>query len=371
MQLHSDGIKAHLVEHSNNLQSSINGLDLQARDLRNGPTQVLDALGAATQSIGSQLEASTVKSQQIAQDITQSLGSRLDGLSELSTSQCGTIANLLTQIQKTLDERLSNPTPNIPPRSPSAAREAGQECAGLLTSIERLSALASEAEMAHSSEPAEAVIRELELILDFLVTKAIARATPVSGTKRKRAEDETDLAMTTCDVKKMRGLLSVSQSVDMAQIRPRSKPNERRYDKVGSRYTRTVWNMQECITVISCTSRPNKAAPNRQGFNPRNPIDFFEGTVNLRPKTGSSRKKLLLSFHQRFSSSGFTSLNPTLSFHALLPSDSAIFCAIEMGDLNTILGLLNDKEASLTDCDAEGRSLLGVSSHRVPIPHYF
>lgn len=367
IQLHSNGIKAHVAEHTNNVQSSINDLNIKARVLANGPTQVLDALGAATQTIGSQLEASTISSHKVAQDITQSLGSRLDDISELSTSQYGTIAKLLTQIQKTLGERLSSPMPNLPARSPSPARDAGQECAGLLKSIDRLGALASEPGMAHSSEAAEAVIQELELILDLLVTKAVARATPVSGTQRKRAEDETDLAVTTCDVKKMRGLLSVSQSVDMAQIGPQNKPNERRYAKVGSHYTRTVWDMQECTAVISCTSRPNKAAPHRQGFNPRNPIDWFEGTVSLRPKPGSSRKKLLLSFLQRFSSSGFTSLNPTLSFHALLPCDSDIFYAIEEGDMTYMLELLNDKEASLTDCDTEGRSLLCVSWHRVPI----
>lgn len=355
-----------MAEHTNNFQSSIDDLNLQARALANGSTKVLEALGTATQSIGSHLEASTISSHKDVQDITQSLGSRLDGISELSTSQHGTIIERLTRIQKTLGERLSSPTPNIPLRSPSPAREASQGCAGLLTSIDRLGALVSEPGMAHSSEAAEAVIQELELILDFFVTKAIARATPASGTKRKRAEDETDLAVTTGAVEKMRGLLSISQSVDIAQIGPQNKPNERRCAKAGL-HSRTVWDMQACTAVISCTSRPSRAAPRRQHFTTRDPVDWFEGTVSLRPKSGSSRKKLLLSFFQQFSSSGFTSLNPTLSFHALLPCDSAIFCAIELGDMTSMLGLLNDKKASLTDCDTEGRSLLCVSRHRVPM----
>jgi len=367
IQLHSDGIKAHVAEHTNNVQSSINDLNLQARDLANGPTQVLDALGAVTQTIGSQLEASTISSHKVARDITQSLGSRLDDISELSTSQYGTIANLLTQIQKTLGERLSSPMPDLPARSPSPAKDAGQECAGLLKSIERLGALASDSGVADNPEAAEGVIQELEVILDVLVKQAIARAPPVFGTRRKRAEDANNLALTTRVVKKMKGLLSASQSIDMAQIGPHKKLNERRYAKVGSHYSRTVWDMQGCTAVISCTSRPNKAAPHRQGSTPRNPIDWFEGTVSLRPKPGSSRKKLLLSFLQRLSSTGFTSLNPTLSFHALLPCDSEIFCAIELGDMTSMLGLLNDKEASLTDCDTEGRSLLSVSRHCVPI----
>lgn len=371
IQLHSDDIKAHVTERTNNVQSSINDLNLQVRDLVNVPTQVLNTLGAATQSIGSHLQASTISSHKVAQDFAQSLGSRLDGISELSTSQYGTIIERLTQIQKTLGERLSSPTPNIPPRSPSPAKEASQGSAGLLTSIDRLGALASEPGMAHSSEAAEAVIQELEMILDFLVTKAIARATPASGTKRKRAEDETDLAVTTCDMRKMRGLLSASQSVDMAQIGLRKKPDEHHYAKVGLHYTRTVWDMQECTAVISCTSRSNKATPHRKGFTTHDPIDWFEGTVSLRPKSGSSRQKLLLSFLQRFSSTGFTSLNPTLSFHALLPCDSEIFCAIQRGDMTSMLGLLNDKEASLTDCDTEGRSLLSVSKHHVPNRNYF
>lgn len=363
VQLHSDGIKAHVAEHTKKVQSSINDLNLQARDLANGPTQVLNALNAATQSIGSQLEASTNSSHKHAHDITQSLGSRLDDISELSASQYGTMGDLLRQIQKTLNENLGIFSPRISPRSPSPAQDANQEWEGLLKSIDRLGALVFEPGTAQSSEEAEAVIQDLELILDFLVEQAIARASSVPSTKRKRIDDETDLALTTTNVKNMRGLLSLSQSVNMAQIGPHDKPNER---QVGSQYSRTVWDVQQCTAVVFCRSRPKKAAPHRQGFTPRNPIEWFEGTVSLRPKTGSSRKKVLLSFLQRFSGSGFTSINPTLSFHALLPNDSEIFCAIEDGDLLTLLRILNDKEASLTDCDTEGRSLLSVS-HRVPI----
>lgn len=365
--LQSIGIKAHVAENTNYIQTSIEDLNVQARGLANVPTQMLDALGAATQSIGSQLEASTISSHKVAQDLSQSLGSRMNDIRALSTSQYGTIAKLLAEIQKTLSERLSTPMPDLRTRSSSPAKDANQECAGLLESIDRLDALASKPGMAHSLEAAEAVIQELELILDFLVTKAIARTSPVSGTKRRRAEDEADLDVTTSNFKRMRGVLSASQSVNMAQIGPHRKPSE---PQVGSQYSRTVWDMPECTAVIFCRSRPKKTAPHRQGFTPRNPIEWFEGTVSLLPRIGSSRKKLLLSFLQRFSSSAFTSINPTLSFHALLPENSEIFWAIEDGAMTCMLELLNDKKASLTDCDTEGRSLLCVSRHRVLIRSY-
>ncbi len=369
IQLHSDGIKGHITEHADSLQSSIRDLTTQARHVANGSTQYIDALGAAAQHVGSQLNANTLMSNQASLDIGLSLGSRLEGVSELSKSQHCTIVELLSQIQSTLNERSTqvvlNPN-DVTPGSWNPNNRTGQDCTALTTAIDRLGALASKSAWGRDLGAAEVVIKDLELILDFLVNEALERDSSIPNRKRRRIDDNTDLAVATRNFKRMRGLLSASQSVDMAHFGPQNKLNERRCAKVGSHYSRTVLDTQECTAVISCTSRPKKAAPHRQGFSPRNPVDWFEGTVSLRPKSGTSRKKLLLSFLQRFSSSGFTSLSPTLSFHALLPCESAIFFAIEMGDMTSMLGLRNDKEASLTDCDTEGRSLLSVS-HCVPI----
>lgn len=52
---------------------------------------------------------------------------------------------------------------------------------------------------------------------------------------------------------------------------------------------------------------------------------------------------------------------PALSISALLPPDAESFRLIKEGDLNGLIRLLSLREASLTDRDLEGRSLLSVS----------
>jgi len=57
-------------------------------------------------------------------------------------------------------------------------------------------------------------------------------------------------------------------------------------------------------------------------------------------------------------------LPPMLSFHAIIPGSSPIFAAIRQGDLEHLHKLLQDGQASLTDCDEDGRPLLQVRQRR-------
>lgn len=57
-------------------------------------------------------------------------------------------------------------------------------------------------------------------------------------------------------------------------------------------------------------------------------------------------------------------LNPsaTVTYQAMIPNDSEIFKIIESGEVEELLEALDNKTASLTDRDEEGRSLLNVGS---------
>lgn len=56
------------------------------------------------------------------------------------------------------------------------------------------------------------------------------------------------------------------------------------------------------------------------------------------------------------------SLDPcaTITYQAMIPSDSKVFRIAQSGDVGELLELLNGGTASLTDRDEEGRSLLNV-----------
>ena len=52
---------------------------------------------------------------------------------------------------------------------------------------------------------------------------------------------------------------------------------------------------------------------------------------------------------------------PTLTFRAMIPSDSEVFRVVEGGSTKRLQKLLSSGAASLGDCDSMGRSLLNVS----------
>lgn len=56
-------------------------------------------------------------------------------------------------------------------------------------------------------------------------------------------------------------------------------------------------------------------------------------------------------------------LNPyaTVTYQATLPNDSEVFKIAASGEIKSLLGLIENRCASLTDQDEDGRSLLNVS----------
>lgn len=198
--------------HADNLQSSIRDLKTQARHVAVSSNQITDAtnaLGAAAQYIWSQTKGYAYISGQAVSGINHTLESRLDGVGDLSRSQHSTIVELLTQIQSTLDNKNTEAIPNLDDSASSSQgrrSRTDQNCTALTAAIERLDALASESTVGHDSETAQVMVTDLELILDILINEAVKKDTSVPITKRKRADEKTNPAVTTSDIKKMKGI---------------------------------------------------------------------------------------------------------------------------------------------------------------------
>jgi hypothetical protein len=106
----------------------------------------------------------------------------------------------------------------------------------------------------------------------------------------------------------------------------------------------------------------------RKAFKPDNQEDsafvHFAAKIEFLPKKAIMRAKILARFEQNMDFFGFNVMNPTIMLHNIVPDDSEIFSAIKSGDLHQLVALLKDGKASLRDCDADGRSLLSVSTLR-------
>lgn len=75
-----------------------------------------------------------------------------------------------------------------------------------------------------------------------------------------------------------------------------------------------------------------------------------------------------INLHQRAIANGYLSLCPSISVGMILPDDSEIFDIVREGDMDGLLSLLSQGEASLRDRNSFGTPLLhvsGSSSHVV------
>lgn len=92
---------------------------------------------------------------------------------------------------------------------------------------------------------------------------------------------------------------------------------------------------------------------------------IFTGTLTITPTSQEVVRKqslrLTASLQQKVQYEGYYSLKPTLSFSAVLPVNSEVFKMAKDGNVEGLMKLLQDGEASLSDCDTAGRQLLHVS----------
>jgi hypothetical protein len=93
----------------------------------------------------------------------------------------------------------------------------------------------------------------------------------------------------------------------------------------------------------------------------------FAAKIEFIPKQASLPAKILARFEQSFESFGFNMINPTIMLYTIIPDDSEVFRVIKDGDLRGLVTLLEERKASVRDCNASGRSLLSVSDIQCPL----
>lgn len=89
--------------------------------------------------------------------------------------------------------------------------------------------------------------------------------------------------------------------------------------------------------------------------------ETFVGNLTMLLSKTRKKAKIRAFFTQRTFSRGTFSLAPVVSFHAIIPNDSEVFDVVRHGDVDGLQRLLEVGNASLTDCDEDGHSLLWVS----------
>jgi hypothetical protein len=89
-------------------------------------------------------------------------------------------------------------------------------------------------------------------------------------------------------------------------------------------------------------------------------FESFSATVDYLPARSFPKTKISASFQQFMRFRSTVSMNPTLSFCAIIPNDAKIFDHIKQDDVSAVKSLIEQGEASISDCDPVGRSLLFV-----------
>jgi hypothetical protein len=112
--------------------------------------------------------------------------------------------------------------------------------------------------------------------------------------------------------------------------------------------------------ILREKSKEPRGTSSDQYQSTKNNIVEFAATMNFLPNSSSFTSKISAYFKQYFYEKNFVSLQPTILVHMMVPSKSEVFTCIEDGNLEGLLQLLRNGQASLTNCDERGRSLLAV-----------
>ena len=341
-------------------------LETANRDCVENSKQMNKGLQNTSGLIIGHLDQNKEKLQQQTQLIANQITARIDMVQDISAGQSKQIVELLRQIHgylKTESGGASSADCNSGFKPWDDEDEITSERGGLSAAIDRLCLLASNKATTYYSDEAEGIIGDLEHVLNAL-SDYDTRQSSRSITGRKRSCSAVDESTSVSrEIKKIRGVVTASRGVEVSEssaattkfgIQQRTKYTKRSvnvYDLVGCR----------AVITIKTSSHNNSMRTTAKEKEPIGSIlEAVEGNISLLARGGIRPTKISASFEQRITSLGFDSPHPRLSFHPIVPHSADIFTAVEEGDIDWMLELLNTGRASLRDCDPEGRSLLNV-----------
>ena len=260
------------------------------------------------------------------------------------------------------------------------SQQASVEASELSKSIDQLCLFASKKGSALFSEDAQLMIESLDKIL-AAVEHANGTPRPAhSSQKRKRpAEDEESKQLQTVrSIKRIRGLLNSAQSVAVNQPgrifrktaaiqyslictpanRAHFKLVKRNYDNTCDHVAIQI--AEGAIGLLQKKSRL-RYSNNSTGDDPGDiTFESFLATVDYTPSGPLPKTKITAVFQQFIKLQNSVSLNPILSYCAMIPDDAKIFEYVNDDDVYGVRNLVEQGLASLSDCDSLGRPLLYV-----------
>jgi hypothetical protein len=93
-------------------------------------------------------------------------------------------------------------------------------------------------------------------------------------------------------------------------------------------------------------------------------IGTHTATITVSYIHRESGSRIVALFRYRLGRYSYSSLQPVLTFSAVIPSNSLAFQLARAGDLDGIRTLLNNGKASISNCDGKGKTMLHVCSQR-------
>ncbi|KAI9722050.1 MAG: hypothetical protein M1812_002010 [Candelaria pacifica] len=237
---------------------------------------------------------------------------------------------------------------------------------GLQDALDRLCQFAKEEEKTLYSADAESIIRDIEQMLAFLL-KADDRGNPVHC-KRKRQEgadesvssEDRDLQYR-YEVKRIKGLLDASYGVAINERVPQASTAVAAKSKIKNATHRRrardgtfIFRTRRRVLDVAATQG------NHEIHNENDELETLEASINFVPDA-SQTNQITVFFQQKLLHDGSLLKNPILSVSAFLPDNSEVFLLIEDGNLTELTKKLSLRQASLTDRDSEGRSLLNYA----------
>jgi hypothetical protein len=222
----------------------------------------------------------------------------------------------------------------------------------LMESIENLQAIVSQEGTVHDEE-AEPLINDLECILSS-VERSDHSFTLSS--KRKLEEIDAGQDISSREIKRLRGLISLANSISLNVGAPRSEQ-----DKTGRIVQKR--KVKELITkryeiTIGLNERMFLAMHDSQAERTVSP-DTTESITRIKVHKRSKAPTVLMAYLCYIEDqAGMQFLNPVISIGKIIPDNSELFTIVQDGIVDQLKDLLDRRQCTLRDRDTFGTPLL-------------
>ena len=319
--------------------------------------------------------------------VTDELLNKLGTLPSVSSPQHDKIIHLLQEIQQQLqhpkfsghniskpshntygeavEELNDDPSPHAEaddileaikaPQAPIESKPGSTTDTGISDYVNRLCLLSCSQRGVVASEEAESIIDDLESLLIEVTRCNQHTGEPyLHSMKRKASETSHGTCSSERDVKRVRRVLANSRRLEIGQITPRRASAQRTGLKTA--YDGHLsYDIHGVTLMISYSAKISNDVPSLDEY-----VETLDGTLSLLMPDQAHGVKLIVWFSQKLRGLQFDILPSTISFQSVRPDESHVFELATFGSVEELVALFEAGDASLSDCDSKGRSLLNV-----------